>query len=65
VIAVLRVFGFATLVVSGELIASPIYTQLIPGCPQPPVSFFSWGIGAGLLGLALFWLADWLGRSHE
>jgi hypothetical protein len=62
---VLRIFGFAALIISGELLVSPVLTSLIPGCPYPPEFFYPTGIGVGLIGVFLFWAVDLLGRSHR
>jgi hypothetical protein len=60
--AVLRVAGFTTLIISGELLVSPVLTALIPSCPYPPQYFYPTGIGVGLIGMVFFWAVDLLGR---
>ena len=62
---VLRIFGFAALIISGELLVSPVLTGLIPGCPYPPQHFYVVGLGVGLIGMVFFWAVDLLGRSRE
>jgi hypothetical protein len=62
---VLRIFGFAALIISGELLCSPIFTAFIPGCPYPPEFFYPTGIAIGHIGVFLFWAVDLLGRSHR
>jgi hypothetical protein len=50
----LRIFGFASLVVAGVLVAAPLLAALIPGCPAPPQCFYPAGIGAGLFSVFVF-----------
>jgi hypothetical protein len=63
----LRIFGFAALTFGGVMLASPLLTLLIPGCPQPPQWIYPLGIGSGLLAVFTFASVEWflVGPTRE
>ncbi len=59
----LKIFGFAALSIAGVLLASPLLTLFIRGCPAPPQYFYPVGIGAGLLAVFVFAILEGLERG--